>query len=149
MPLVVQSCIYDLSYGSATFRPDKAMGYEACLNALKKNNPQSGSIGAGTGATVGKMCGMKQSQKSGISAPTINSIGDKFRFVFFEKCRSGNFAINVARNYLTFSIKDTRNVLTVEMVAMRRIVFANPIRNHQIRGCIQKARLARRLTLYC
>ncbi len=75
VPLVVQSCIYDLSYGSATVRPDKAMGYEACLNALKKNNPQSGSIGAGTGATVGKMCGMKQSQKSGIGYYAMQ-IGD-------------------------------------------------------------------------
>ena len=51
------------------------MGYEACLNALKKNNPQSGSIGAGTGATVGKMCGMKQSQKSGIGYYAMQ-IGD-------------------------------------------------------------------------
>ncbi len=66
VPLVVQSDIYDLSYGSADIRPDRAMGYEACRNALTKNHPRSGSVGAGTGATVGKFCGMKQSQKSGI-----------------------------------------------------------------------------------
>ena len=66
VPLVVQSDIYDLSYGSAKIRPDSAMGYEACRNALTKNQPISGSVGAGTGATVGKLCGMMQSQKSGI-----------------------------------------------------------------------------------
>ena len=66
VPLVVQSDIYDLSYGSADIRPDSAMGYDACRNALAGSRPMSGSAGAGTGATVGKLCGMKQSQKSGI-----------------------------------------------------------------------------------
>jgi len=66
VPLVVQSSIYDLSYGSAKIRPDGRMGYEACQKALHKSRPISGSVGAGTGATVGKLRGMKQSQKSGI-----------------------------------------------------------------------------------
>lgn len=66
VPLVVQSGIYDLSYGNANIRPDSTMGYEACRNALATSQPMSGSVGAGTGATVGKLCGMMQSQKSGI-----------------------------------------------------------------------------------
>ena len=66
VPLVVQSCIFDLSYGSAKVRPDKKMGYDACLDALNKGKAISGSVGAGTGATVGKLCGMGQSMKSGI-----------------------------------------------------------------------------------
>ena len=56
VPLVVQSCIFDLSYGSAKVRPDKNMGYDACLDALNKGKAISGSVGAGTGATVGKLC---------------------------------------------------------------------------------------------
>ena len=91
VPLVVQSSIYDLSYGSSSVRPDKNMGYTACQNALKKNSPQSGSVGAGTGATVGKLYGMKQSQKSGIgyyalqvgelkvgAVVVVNALGDVF-----------------------------------------------------------------------
>ena len=66
VPLVVQSDIYDLSYGSSKIRPDNKMGYAACKNALTKNNPVSGNVGAGTGATVGKLCGMNQSMKAGI-----------------------------------------------------------------------------------
>ncbi len=66
VPLVCQSDIYDLSYGRADVRPDAKMGYEACSNALQKNEPSSGSIGAGCGATVGKLCGMARSQKAGI-----------------------------------------------------------------------------------
>lgn len=66
VPLVVQSAVYDLAYGSAAIRPDSAMGYDACENALSGNFPISGNVGAGTGATVGKICGMKQSTKSGV-----------------------------------------------------------------------------------
>ncbi|BAL82792.1 putative peptidase [Selenomonas ruminantium subsp. lactilytica TAM6421] len=75
VPLVVQSDIYDLSYGSASVRPDSDMGYAACQNALRQNSPLSGSVGAGTGATVGKFCGMKQSQKSGIGYYAVQ-VGD-------------------------------------------------------------------------
>ena len=75
VPLVVQSAIYDLSYGSAAIRPDSAMGYAACQKALTENQPLSGSVGAGTGATVGKLCGMMQSQKGGIGYHAVQ-VGD-------------------------------------------------------------------------
>lgn len=91
VPIVVQSDIYDLSYGSAKIRPDSAMGYEACKNALEKNSPVSGNIGGGCGATAGKICGMKRAQKSGIgyaafklgklkvgAAVVVNSFGDVY-----------------------------------------------------------------------
>lgn len=91
VPLVVQSDIYDLSYGRSDIRPDSAMGYEACRNALAGGEPLSGSVGVGVGATVGKLCGMKQSQKSGIgyhavqlgtlklgAVVVVNAIGDVY-----------------------------------------------------------------------
>ena len=65
VPLVCQSCIYDLGFGSAGVRPDAAMGYEACEDA-KANHPRSGNTGAGCGATVGKLCGMERASKSGL-----------------------------------------------------------------------------------
>lgn len=46
VPLVVQSCIFDLSYGSAKIRPDIKMGYAACMDALHKGKAVSGSFGA-------------------------------------------------------------------------------------------------------
>lgn len=75
VPIVCQSDIYDLSYGKADVRPDIAMGYEACKKALQTNHVESGNIGAGTGATVGKAKGMGQSQKSGIGYAAAQ-IGD-------------------------------------------------------------------------
>ena len=89
VPIVCQSCIYDLGYGSAAVRPDEQMGYEACEASFTKNDPRSGNVGAGTGATVGKAAGMHQSQKAGIGyaaarigklqvgvAVVLNSYGD-------------------------------------------------------------------------
>lgn len=91
VPIVCQSCIYDLGYGSATVRPTADMGYVACEASFKKNDPCSGNMGAGTGATVGKAAGMRQAQKSGIGyaalergrlqigvAVVLNSYGDVF-----------------------------------------------------------------------
>lgn len=65
VPLVCQSCIFDLGIGSASRRPDGKMGYRACVDA-ERNQPVSGIAGAGTGATVGKGNGIAQGQKSGI-----------------------------------------------------------------------------------
>ncbi len=75
VPLVCQSCIYDLGYGRADVRPDAAMGYAACEDALLHNKAMSGSIGAGTGATVGKIYGMERSSKSGLGVCALE-VGD-------------------------------------------------------------------------
>lgn len=75
VPLVCQSCIYDLSYGRSDVRPDANMGYEACKNALENCDLSMGNIGAGTGATVGKLCGMKQSTKAGLGIHAVE-VGD-------------------------------------------------------------------------
>ncbi|NLG05868.1 MAG: P1 family peptidase [Clostridia bacterium] len=70
VPLVCQSCLFDLTVGSADVRPDKAMGYAACMGA-SQNNYRDGSVGAGIGATVGKLKGMENSMKSGIGSYAV------------------------------------------------------------------------------
>lgn len=76
VPLVPQSCLYDLAVGSATVRPDAAMAYEACKNASKKS-PAQGNVGAGTGCTVGKLYGLERCIKSGFGTYAIESNGVK------------------------------------------------------------------------
>ena len=73
VPIVCQSCIYDLGYGRSDVRPDASMGYAACEASFSGNDPRSGSVGAGTGATVGKAAGMRQAQKSGIGYAAVQS----------------------------------------------------------------------------
>ena len=71
VPLVCQSCIFDLGYGKNNVRPDAAMGYEACKNAMTACDDAIGNVGAGTGATVGKLMGMKQAMKAGLGIHAI------------------------------------------------------------------------------
>ena len=66
VPIVCQSDIYDLSYGNPKARPTVQMAYDACERTFTRTEPMSGNVGAGTGATVGKMCGMERAMKGGI-----------------------------------------------------------------------------------
>ena len=65
VPIVSGAALFDLMLGDYRVRPDKAMGYAACLNARTGEDLQ-GSIGAGTGATAGKIRGMAHAIKSGL-----------------------------------------------------------------------------------
>lgn len=65
VPIVASAVIFDLGIGDPKTRPDADMGYLACSNA-SRNRPSEGNYGAGIGATVGKILGMKYAMKSGI-----------------------------------------------------------------------------------
>lgn len=73
VPIVCGASLFDLQIGDAKCRPDKAMGYAACCNA---GGPlRQGNVGAGTGATVGKLLGPERMMKSGLGAYALQ-IGD-------------------------------------------------------------------------
>lgn len=74
VPLVCQSDLFDLTVADPKARPDKAMGYAACI-ASETGNYRDGNHGAGTGASVGKFSGMDYSMKSGIGSYAVQ-IGD-------------------------------------------------------------------------
>ena len=60
VPIVPSAVIFDLGVGDSKVRPDREMGYRACVNAT--NAPvEMGQVGAGTGATVGKGPGLQPS----------------------------------------------------------------------------------------
>ena len=60
VPIVPAAVIFDLAVGDPHVRPDREMGYQACLNAT--DDPVvMGTVGAGTGATVGKAPGVSSS----------------------------------------------------------------------------------------
>lgn len=64
VPIVPTAVIYDLSYRATTARPTPAMAYQACLSASQAP-VVSGSVGAGTGATCGKLRGVAHATKAG------------------------------------------------------------------------------------
>lgn len=67
VPIVPSAILYDLALGEATERPDEAMGYAACQDA-GRGLAAEGSVGAGTGATVGKLLGREAATKGGVGA---------------------------------------------------------------------------------
>lgn len=77
VPIVPAAVIYDLDIALSSVRPDKKMGYMAAKNSSDCKVEQ-GSVGAGTGATVGKIHGMDWAMKSGIGSYSIDLGSDVF-----------------------------------------------------------------------
>jgi L-aminopeptidase/D-esterase-like protein len=74
VPLVPAAILYDLAIGKHDVRPTVAMG-EAAAAAATSDAVKEGSVGAGTGATVGKILGMRQAMKSGVGSFTMTLSG--------------------------------------------------------------------------
>lgn len=72
VPLVSQSCLFDLGVGRVDVRPDAAMAYKACENA-SYDAPAEGNVGAGTGCSVGKYRGMGRAMKAGFGTYAIQA----------------------------------------------------------------------------
>jgi L-aminopeptidase/D-esterase-like protein len=68
VPIVVGAILFDL--GIATKRPDREMG-EAAAKAANDGNVAEGSVGAGAGATVGKMLGFERAMKGGLGTASV------------------------------------------------------------------------------
>jgi len=73
IPHVPTAVIFDLGIGDFRVRPDREMGYQACINASRK--VAEGSVGVGTGATVGKLFGMDRAMKGGVGTSSIQGPG--------------------------------------------------------------------------
>ncbi len=69
VPIVPGAVIFDLALGQVAW-PDEGMGYEACRRASSEYVPQ-GCVGAGAGASVGKLLGPGQATKAGIGTASI------------------------------------------------------------------------------
>ncbi|HUL20843.1 MAG TPA: P1 family peptidase [Thermodesulfobacteriota bacterium] len=90
IPHVPTAVIFDFGIGDFRVRPDRDMGYQACLNASPK--VAEGSVGVGTGATVGKLFGTDRAMKGGVGTSSthgpkgiivgalvvVNAFGDVF-----------------------------------------------------------------------
>lgn len=91
VPSVPTAVIFDLGIGDGKVRPTPEMAYKACLSA-SSSPTQEGSIGAGTGATIGKLFGIRTATKGGIGTVSydlgngrvlgalvvVNAFGDVF-----------------------------------------------------------------------
>ena len=67
VPIVCGAALFDLSLGDHRIRPDKEMGYQACIN-IQTGEVIPGNVGAGAGASVGKIYGMNRAMKGGLGS---------------------------------------------------------------------------------
>ncbi len=85
VPIVCGAVLFDLTIGDHRIRPDKEMGYRACLNAGSAECRQ-GCVGAGAGATVGKILGMGRAMKSGLGCHAVQVGGLKVGALVAVNC---------------------------------------------------------------
>ena len=69
VPIVPAAVVFDLDAGDPGVRPGPEQGYAAC-EAAAEEIPE-GSVGAGTGATVGKLLGRERAVKGGLGTSSI------------------------------------------------------------------------------
>jgi len=74
VPIVPAAILFDLNLGSGDVRPDANMGYNAATSA-SSDAPAEGNVGAGTGASVGKIFGPKSAMKAGIGTACLSTGG--------------------------------------------------------------------------
>jgi L-aminopeptidase/D-esterase-like protein len=70
VPIVPAAVLFDLWIGDHRIRPDAAAGYAAC-EAAGHEPPAQGSVGAGAGASVGKLFGIDRAMKGGIGTASL------------------------------------------------------------------------------
>lgn len=78
LPLVPAAVLFDLHVGDMKVRPNAAAGYAACAAAVSRASgaaPAEGNVGAGAGATVGKVFGMRHAMKGGIGTASVTVQG--------------------------------------------------------------------------
>ena len=69
VPSVPTAVIFDLGIGNSKVRPNGDFGYKACQNAKKRF--EQGTVGVGTGATIGKYLGINHATKGGLASESL------------------------------------------------------------------------------
>lgn len=71
VPIVPAAVLFDLAVGRADIRPDAAMGYAACQAASSEPGLAAGTVGVGTGTTIGKILGPAAQMKGGVGSAVV------------------------------------------------------------------------------
>lgn len=75
IPIVCGASLFDLSVGNPNVRPNKEMGYQACVQSETCDEIKQGNYGAGCGASVGKLIGFEYAMKAGLGSAGIEVNG--------------------------------------------------------------------------
>ncbi len=70
VPIVPAAIVYDLGFNGSTVYPTDANAYSACENATA-TDASRGTVGAGTGCTVGKLLGIGNASRGGLGQASV------------------------------------------------------------------------------
>lgn len=115
VPIVPQAVLFDLAYKDFHTRPDASMGKEAYKNASETENRQ-GIVGAGTGATVGKILGFDKAMKAGVGSATIKE-GDLLVSAIVAVNAFGDIFDNEKGQQIAGPILDGKMAKTTDLMA--------------------------------
>ena len=140
VPNVCAAVLFDLKCGYAHTRPDEAMGYAACEAALKGAGMQSGSYGAGTGATLGKINGLPFAMKGGIGSVAIRQGDLMVGAVIAVNCigdvlEQGEI-IAGCRNETLDGFADSEQVFLERYEQQRDVFNGSPVGGNTVIGCV-------------
>lgn len=130
VPVVPAAILFDLFIGDAHVRPDAAMGYRACQAASVHDTAQ-GNIGAGTGATVGNLMGIKQAMKGGLGTASMK-IGNGVIVAALMAVNAFGDVVDPRNNQLIAGARSFKGGLADTMETMRTFMgrsileFATP-----------------------
>ncbi len=74
VPIVPAAILFDLWLGDVRIRPDAQAGFAAC-EAASRQPPAQGNVGAGAGASVGKLFGIERAMRGGIGSASVTVAG--------------------------------------------------------------------------
>ena len=117
VPIVCGAILFDLMCGDYRIRPDREMGYEACRNA--GGELREGSVGAGTGATVGKISGHEYAMKGGLGACCLKTGGLLVGAVMAVNCVGDVYDAKANRLIAGVLRQDKRSVGSTEEIMIR------------------------------
>jgi len=117
VPIVPTAVFFDLAIGKSDVRPDAAMGYAACKTATRKD-ASLGNVGAGAGATVGKVFGMGQAMKSGVGTASIDLGGGLIVGALFAVNAFGD-VVDPGTGKIIAGARKTKSVPSVPSVPSR------------------------------
>jgi len=140
VPIVPSAVIYDLDIGNPHIRPNKEAGYIASSNATTQEVIQ-GSVGAGTGAMVGKGAGKNYSMKSGVGSSLI----DLGKGILVGALSVVNATGDIYENgeIIAGAIDENNKFLDIYNLMKKRMFRANPGENTTLSVVATNARLTK------
>jgi L-aminopeptidase/D-esterase-like protein len=116
VPIVPAAILFDLAIGDPKIRPDAEAGYKAS-RAATTDAPAEGNVGAGAGATVGKLFGLQRAMKSGIGTASIRLKDGRLKD---GKLKDGESALAVGAIVAVNAIGDVSDPETGKIIAGAR-----------------------------